>query len=70
MHSRLNNHLLTKIYEYDNTYKDLFNVVPTELKLKFLVNPSLNNYDTVEWVYRISKWKHREHTQICIPTIK
>ena len=26
---RLDNNLLTKIYEYDNTYKELFNVVLT-----------------------------------------
>jgi len=68
MYNRLNKHLLTKIYEYHNTYKDLFNVVITELTL--LVNPSLNNYDTVEWIYRTSKWKHKEPTQIYIPTFK
>ena len=67
---RLNDHLLTKIYEYDNTYKELFNIVLFELRLKFLTNPSLNNYDTVEWIYRISKWKHKEPTQVDIPTIK
>lgn len=70
MYNRLNNHLLTKIYEYDNTYKDLFNVVLTELKIKCLVNPSLNTYDTDEWIHRISKWKHGEPTHIYIPTIK
>ena len=70
MYNRLNNHLLTKIYEYDNTYKDLFNVVLTELKIKCLVNPSLNNYDTDEWIHRISKWEHNEPTQIYIPTVK
>ena len=40
------------------------------MKLKILVNPSLNSYDTAEWTYRISKWKHKEPTQVHIPTIK
>ena len=67
---RLNDHPLTKIYEYDNTYKELFDIVLTELKFKFLINPSLNNYDAVEWKYWISKWKDKEPTQVYIPTIK
>ena len=67
---RLDNNLLTKIYEYDSTYKELFNVVLSEMKLKFLVNPSLNNYDTTAWTYRISKWKQNVPREVYIPTIK
>ena len=67
---RLDNNLLTKIYEYDSTYKELFNVVLTEMKLKFLANPSLNSYDTAEWSYRISKWRNTGPTQVHIPIIK
>ena len=67
---RLNSHLLTRIYEYDNTYKELLNVILTEMKLKSLINPSLNSYDTAEWTYRISKWKQKVPTQVHIPTIK
>lgn len=69
MFKRLNNNTLTKIYEYDNTYKELFNVVLTELKIQCLVNPTLNNYDMDEWIHRVSKWKHEAPTVIHIPTI-
>ena len=67
---RLDNNLLTKIYEYDNTYKEISNVVLTEMKLKFLINPNLNNHDTTEWTYRISTWKQQVPRQVHIPTIK
>ena len=64
---RLDNNLLTKIYEYDSTYKEVFNVVLTEMKLKFSANPSLNNHKVSEWRSRICKWKHKEPTQVHIP---
>ena len=41
MFKKLNNDLLTHIYIYDNTYNEFFNVVLTELKLQYLVNPNL-----------------------------
>jgi len=70
MFNKLPPNIIGLIYEYDNTYKYIFNVTLTELKLNSLVNPNLNNHDTIEWLYRISKWKHKEPIQIYIPTIK
>ena len=54
------------IYEYDNTYREVFKVVLDELQLTVKIRPKYNDYTYEQWKHKIDyelrgKTKTRNH---------
>ena len=49
MYDKLTPNLITLIYEYDNTYREIFNVVLEELQITVKIRPKYNNYTYEQW---------------------
>ena len=61
MFNKLNDTSKRLIYEYDSTWKDTYNTVLEELKIKYVLKHKhkLNNYSVKEWRRQIKKQKKK-----------
>ena len=60
--NKLNDNLKRLIYEYDPTYKDIYNIVLEEFKKKCILKHKhkFNNYSVKEWRKQIKREKQEE----------
>ena len=66
MYDKLTPNIKALIYEYDQTYRDKFNIVLEEFKiwrlLKFV--PEYNLTETINWGRRMRKTEPNQHSTI------
>ena len=62
MFYKSNDNLKRLIYEYDPTYKDIYNIVLEEFKIKCILKHKheYNNYNVKEWRKQIKREKQQE----------
>ena len=62
MFNQLNDNLKRLIYEYDPTYKDIYNIVLEEFQIKciFKYKHKFNTYSIKEWGKQIKKKSNKK----------
>jgi len=53
MYEKLAQNIIALIYEYDNTYREIFKVVLEELQLTIKIRPNYNKYTYDQWKQQI-----------------
>ena len=53
MYDKLAPNIIALIYEYDNTYREVFKAVLEELQLTIKIRPTYNNYTYEQWKQKL-----------------
>lgn len=59
MYDKLHPSIITLIYHYDNTYREVFKVVLEELQITVKLRPNYNNYTYEQWKQKLDYERKR-----------